>query len=51
MLWGGRFTEGFDPLMVACNESICFDRAILRTTHPWFNCVCACQAEDWHPDG
>jgi argininosuccinate lyase len=28
MLWGGRFTGGLDPLMVAYNESIHFDRAI-----------------------
>ena len=28
MLWGGRFTGGLDPLMVAYNESIYFDRAI-----------------------
>lgn len=27
MLWGGRFTGGLDPLMVAYNESIYFDRA------------------------
>lgn len=26
MLWGGRFTGGLDPLMVAYNESIQFDR-------------------------
>ncbi|CAG8972422.1 hypothetical protein HYALB_00001110 [Hymenoscyphus albidus] len=26
MLWGGRFTGGLDPLMVAYNESIYFDR-------------------------
>ena len=25
-LWGGRFTEGMDPLMVAYNESINFDK-------------------------
>jgi hypothetical protein len=28
MLWGGRFTGGLDPLMVAYNESIYFGRAI-----------------------
>lgn len=28
MLWGGRFTGGLDPLMVAYNESIYFDRVI-----------------------
>lgn len=28
MLWGGRFTGGLGPLMVAYNESIYFDRAI-----------------------
>jgi argininosuccinate lyase len=28
MLWGGRFTGGLDPLMVAFNESIYIDRAI-----------------------
>ncbi|TKA71197.1 putative argininosuccinate lyase [Cryomyces minteri] len=27
MLWGGRFTGGLDPLMVAYNESIYYDRA------------------------
>lgn len=27
MLWGGRFTGGLDPLMVAYNESIYHDRA------------------------
>ncbi|KAF2100677.1 argininosuccinate lyase [Rhizodiscina lignyota] len=27
MLWGGRFTGGLDPLMVAYNESIYIDRA------------------------
>ncbi|KAF2085919.1 argininosuccinate lyase [Saccharata proteae CBS 121410] len=27
MLWGGRFTGGLDPLMVAYNESIVFDKA------------------------
>src|SRR5436305_8729715 len=27
-IWGGRFTGGLDPLMVAYNESIYFDRAI-----------------------
>lgn len=26
MLWGGRFTGGLDPLMVAYNESIYYDR-------------------------
>ena len=26
-LWGGRFTEGMDPLMIAYNESINFDKA------------------------
>ncbi|CAI4219713.1 unnamed protein product [Parascedosporium putredinis] len=28
MLWGGRFTGGLDPLMVAYNESIYFDRVL-----------------------
>ncbi|KAI9833464.1 MAG: hypothetical protein M1819_003622 [Sarea resinae] len=28
MLWGGRFTGGLDPLMVAYNESIYYDRAL-----------------------
>ncbi|KAI9788826.1 MAG: hypothetical protein M1835_002050 [Candelina submexicana] len=27
MLWGGRFTGGLDPLMVAYNESIYYDQA------------------------
>lgn len=26
MLWGGRFTSGLDPLMVAYNESLPYDR-------------------------
>ncbi|OAA56140.1 Argininosuccinate lyase [Niveomyces insectorum RCEF 264] len=28
LLWGGRFTGGLDPLMVAYNESIYFDQAL-----------------------
>ncbi|CAK7204329.1 argininosuccinate lyase [Sporothrix eucalyptigena] len=28
MLWGGRFTGGLDPLMVAYNESIYFDQVL-----------------------
>ncbi|KAJ9631909.1 argininosuccinate lyase [Taxawa tesnikishii (nom. ined.)] len=28
MLWGGRFTGGLDPLMVAYNESIYYDRVL-----------------------
>ncbi|SPO05350.1 probable argininosuccinate lyase [Cephalotrichum gorgonifer] len=30
MLWGGRFTGGLDPLMVAYNESIYFDQVLHR---------------------
>ncbi|KAI1442463.1 argininosuccinate lyase [Annulohypoxylon stygium] len=30
MLWGGRFTGGLDPLMVAYNESIHFDKALYK---------------------
>ncbi|KAL8403959.1 hypothetical protein RB594_009006 [Gaeumannomyces avenae] len=30
MLWGGRFTGGLDPLMVAYNESIYFDKNMYR---------------------
>lgn len=30
MLWGGRFTGGLDPLMVAYNESIYFDKNLYR---------------------
>ncbi|KAI2611146.1 argininosuccinate lyase [Hypoxylon fragiforme] len=30
MLWGGRFTGGLDPLMVAYNESIRFDKALYK---------------------
>lgn len=30
MLWGGRFTGGLDPLMVAYNESIYFDKHMYR---------------------
>ncbi|KAF3070650.1 putative argininosuccinate lyase [Daldinia childiae] len=30
MLWGGRFTGGLDPLMVAYNESIHFDKKLYK---------------------
>ncbi|KAI0479133.1 L-Aspartase-like protein [Xylariaceae sp. FL0804] len=30
MLWGGRFEGGLDPLMVAYNESIHFDKALYK---------------------
>ncbi|OTB00999.1 hypothetical protein M426DRAFT_323784 [Hypoxylon sp. CI-4A] len=30
MLWGGRFTGGLDPLMVAYNESIHFDKNLYK---------------------
>ncbi|KAI2463520.1 argininosuccinate lyase [Annulohypoxylon bovei var. microspora] len=30
MLWGGRFTGGLDPLMVAYNESIHFDKRLFK---------------------
>ncbi|KAF2837704.1 arginosuccinate lyase [Patellaria atrata CBS 101060] len=30
MLWGGRFTEGLDPLMVAYNNSLPYDKILWR---------------------
>ncbi|KAI1337572.1 L-Aspartase-like protein [Xylariaceae sp. FL0016] len=30
MLWGGRFTGGLDPLMIAYNESIHFDKKLYK---------------------
>jgi argininosuccinate lyase len=30
LLWGGRFTESMDDLMVEFNESLPFDRALYK---------------------
>ncbi|KAI1869528.1 hypothetical protein JX265_006618 [Neoarthrinium moseri] len=52
MLWGGRLTGGLDPLMVAYNESIYFDKALFREdilgsiAFAWANCKGGILTED-----